>query len=78
MLSTKTTTIQDQGPLRVSLAVEIKISDRSSIKQVISLDTGSPYLRFQTQVSLAERASKLYKESENRRTITGVIFVIQT
>lgn len=59
LLSTKKTTIQDQGPLRVSLVVEMKISDHSSIKQVISLDTGSPYLRFQTQVSPAERALQI-------------------
>lgn len=59
LLSTKTTTIQDQGPLRVSLVVELKISDCSSIKQVISLDTGSPYLRFQTQVSPAKRAKQI-------------------
>lgn len=62
LLSTKTTTIQDQGPLRVSLVVELKISDRSSIKQVISLDTGSPYLRFQTQVDWHENRKFLKVE----------------
>ncbi|KAK3097644.1 hypothetical protein FSP39_011690 [Pinctada imbricata] len=42
--------ILDEGPLRASLQLSIKISDKSYLKQIISLDAGSPYLKFDTEV----------------------------
>jgi hypothetical protein len=49
--------ILDRGPLRVSLVVQLKISDQSYIEQVISLDAGSPYIRWHTKVNrLIDRA----------------------
>ena len=42
--------VLDTGPLRVSVQVDLDISKHSSISQTISLDSNSPYLRFETKV----------------------------
>ncbi|KAL5009992.1 hypothetical protein ScPMuIL_012297 [Solemya velum] len=55
-------TILDDGPLRVSLEVSLKISDRSYLKQVISLDAGCPYLKFKTEVNWHENRKLLKVE----------------
>ena len=44
-------TIREEGPLRASVEVSIKISDSSYLKQMISLDADSPYLRVECEVS---------------------------
>ena len=44
-------TIREEGPLRASVEVSIKISDSSYLKQMISLDADSPYLRVDCEVS---------------------------
>ncbi len=44
--------VLDTGPLRVALQVDTEISKQSSISQIISLDAQSPYLRFETQVTI--------------------------
>ncbi|XP_074643597.1 alpha-mannosidase 2C1-like isoform X2 [Tubulanus polymorphus] len=56
------TKILDEGPLRASVEVSVKISDQSYIKQVISLDAGSPYLRFDTEVHWYENRKFLKVE----------------
>jgi len=71
-----TTTIVDQGPLRVGLLVEHKISDESWIKTTISLDAFIPtektytdgfkdpltYLRFESEVEWHENRRFLKTE----------------
>lgn len=47
--------VLDTGPLRVALQVDVEISKKSSISQIISLDANSPYLRFETKVRLSIR-----------------------
>ena len=45
--------VLDTGPLRVALQVDTEISKQSSTSQIISLDAQSPYLRFETQVTIS-------------------------
>ncbi|VDI17535.1 alpha-mannosidase [Mytilus galloprovincialis] len=54
--------ILDEGPLRASLEFSLKISDKSYIKQVISLDAESPYIRFDTEVTWHENRKFLKVE----------------
>ncbi|KAH3736880.1 hypothetical protein DPMN_043455, partial [Dreissena polymorpha] len=54
--------IIEKGPLRASLKVSLQISAHSSITQYISLDTETPYLRFQTEVSWHENRKMLKVE----------------
>ncbi|XP_013387197.1 alpha-mannosidase 2C1 isoform X1 [Lingula anatina] len=42
--------IVEEGPLRASVEVSLKISDHSYLKQVISLDVNCPYMKFSTEV----------------------------
>ena len=44
--------VLDTGPLQVALQVDTEISKQSSISQIISLDAQSPYLRFETKVTI--------------------------
>lgn len=54
--------ILDQGPLRVSFEVSLKLSDRSTLTQVISLDACADYIRFDTQVNWYENRRLLKVE----------------
>ncbi|XP_048766025.2 alpha-mannosidase 2C1-like [Ostrea edulis] len=54
--------VLDRGPLRVSLVVQLKVSDQSYVEQVISLDAGSPYIRCQTKVEWHENRKFLKVE----------------
>ncbi|XP_063403459.1 alpha-mannosidase 2C1-like [Mytilus trossulus] len=54
--------ILDEGPLRASLEFSLKISDKSYIKQVITLDAESPYFRFDTEVTWHENRKFLKVE----------------
>ncbi|XP_061176887.1 alpha-mannosidase 2C1-like [Saccostrea echinata] len=60
--SIKPAEVLDSGPLRVSVVIQLKISDQSSIEQVISLDAGSPYLRCHTKVKWHENRKFLKVE----------------
>ncbi|XP_067943567.1 alpha-mannosidase 2C1-like [Watersipora subatra] len=42
--------VVEEGPLRGSIEVSIKISDRSYLKQIIVLDAESPYLRVDCEI----------------------------
>ncbi|XP_060596944.1 alpha-mannosidase 2C1-like isoform X1 [Ruditapes philippinarum] len=42
--------IVEKGPLRAAVKVQLKISERSHIEQLIILDAQSPYLKFSTKV----------------------------
>ncbi|XP_064614713.1 alpha-mannosidase 2C1-like [Liolophura sinensis] len=50
----KPATVVESGPLRAALQVSWKISDKSSIKQTISLDADCPFVKFETQVEWHE------------------------
>ncbi|XP_035663488.1 alpha-mannosidase 2C1-like [Branchiostoma floridae] len=54
--------IVESGPLRAAVQVQIPISDVSSIRQTITLDTGSMELRFHTQVEWHENRKFLKVE----------------
>lgn len=54
--------ILEEGPLRVSLEFSSKISERSCLKQVISLDATDPYVRFHTKVDWHENRKFLKVE----------------
>ena len=54
--------ILDEGPIRASLEFSLKISDRSYIRQVISLDVESPFIRFDTEVTWHENRKFLKVE----------------
>ncbi|CAG2231763.1 MAN2C1 [Mytilus edulis] len=54
--------ILDEGPLRLQLEFSLKISDKSYIKQVITLDADSPYFRFDTEVTWHENRKFLKVE----------------
>ena len=60
--------VLDTGPLRVALQVDTEISKQSSISQIISLDVLSPYLRFETKVTVID-----YRLSCN--IVSGTFFV---
>jgi len=46
--------IVEEGPLRAVVEVSLKISDTSYIRQQIVLDAGSPYVKFQNEVTWYE------------------------
>ncbi|MBI5930507.1 MAG: alpha-mannosidase [Chloroflexi bacterium] len=54
--------ILETGPLRASLEFEITLSERSKLKQVISLDCASGYLEFSTEVEWHENRKFLKVE----------------
>jgi len=54
--------ILHEGPLRVSVEFSLKISDQSSLKQIVSLDAGAPYVKFYTKVDWHENRKFLKVE----------------
>ncbi|XP_053397678.1 alpha-mannosidase 2C1-like isoform X2 [Mercenaria mercenaria] len=54
--------IVEEGPLRAAVKVQLKISEKSRIDQVITLDVGSPYLKFSTKVEWNENRKLLKVE----------------
>lgn len=54
--------ILDQGPIRVSIQFSLKISDRSYLKQMITLDAVTPYLKCETEVTWHENRKFLKVE----------------
>ncbi|XP_064627602.1 alpha-mannosidase 2C1-like isoform X2 [Lineus longissimus] len=69
--------IKDEGPLRVSVLVSLKISDKSYLKQHIILDAGSPYLRVDTEVAWHESHKFLKVEFPVRVRTTNATYEIQ-
>ncbi|KAJ8315763.1 hypothetical protein KUTeg_007913 [Tegillarca granosa] len=59
------TIIQDEGPIRVS----VEISDRSYLKQIISLDAECPYLKFSTETMVAWHENRKLLKVEFPTTI---------
>ncbi|CAC5365589.1 MAN2C1 [Mytilus coruscus] len=56
------TCISKRGPLQASVEFQIGISQNSKIKQVISLDADSPYLKFSTTINWYENRKFLKVE----------------
>ncbi|XP_052092511.1 alpha-mannosidase 2C1-like [Mytilus californianus] len=54
--------ISERGPLQASIEFQIGISQNSTIKQVISLDADSPYLKFSTTINWYENRKFLKVE----------------
>lgn len=54
--------VNDLGPIRVSLEFSLKISDKSYLKQTITLDAITPYLKCETQVTWHENRKFLKVE----------------
>jgi alpha-mannosidase len=54
LVSSEGVSIQECGPLRASVQVQISISSKSNIIQKIILDADCPYLRFETTVEWHE------------------------
>ncbi|XP_078370059.1 alpha-mannosidase 2C1-like isoform X2 [Oculina patagonica] len=54
--------ILEEGPLRVSVEFSLKISEKSSLKQIVSLDAGAPYVKFHTKVDWFENRKFLKVE----------------
>ena len=40
--------IREDGPLRATVELSLKISDKSYLKQTIIVEAGCPYLKFET------------------------------
>ncbi|PFX33378.1 Alpha-mannosidase 2C1 [Stylophora pistillata] len=54
--------IMEEGPLRVSVEFSIRISERSSLRQTVSLDADLPYVKFHTKVEWHENRKFLKVE----------------
>lgn len=54
--------IIDEGPLRAVVKVKLEISEKSYIQQTITLDVGSPYLKFTAEVEWKENRKFLKVE----------------
>ncbi|XP_065655728.1 alpha-mannosidase 2C1 isoform X2 [Hydra vulgaris] len=54
--------IIDRGPLRASFQYRIQISEKSYISQLVSLDAGSDFIRFDTEVEWHENRKLLKTE----------------
>ncbi|KAK6187507.1 hypothetical protein SNE40_005515 [Patella caerulea] len=74
---TQKAVILDKGPLRVTIQVCLRISEVSHIKQEITLDAGSPYITFKTQVSWHENRKFLKVEFPTSIHSNKVSFDIQ-
>ncbi|XP_071792288.1 alpha-mannosidase 2C1-like [Asterias amurensis] len=69
--------ILDSSQLRCSIETKLSISDSSWIDQVISLDSGSPYLRFTTEVHWNENHKFLKVEFPLNVRSTNATYEIQ-
>ncbi|CAH3126967.1 unnamed protein product [Porites lobata] len=54
--------ILEEGPLRVSVEFSLRISEHSSLKQIVSLDATAPYVKFHTKVNWQENRKFLKVE----------------
>ncbi|XP_068702429.1 alpha-mannosidase 2C1-like [Montipora foliosa] len=54
--------VLEEGPLRASVEFSIRISQHSSLSQIISLDTDVPYVKFHTKVDWKENRKFLKVE----------------
>lgn len=54
--------ILEEGPLRVSIEFSLRISEHSSLKQIVSLDAAAPYVKFHTKVKWHENRKFLKVE----------------
>ncbi|KAK2183302.1 hypothetical protein NP493_317g02034 [Ridgeia piscesae] len=70
-------TIVESGPLRATIKTSLRISDKSTICQYMSLDTGAKYLKFYTEVDWHESHKFLKVEFPLRITSPQVTYEIQ-